>query len=188
WDETGSEEAMSSRRLAVRAALFATIALAGLLAAGPTDFGSPRNEIARTPAIEDSGAKPASTAAEPIAITQIAKNEDEVAHADSAIPDTAPVPATAPILDAALPVPASASDTPSFQLASLSPPDQVPGPVKEALSPAKTVQKCVDADMNCVNQYLWSMYERAPKLDTVKVSQTVKVTVTKKGKTRTISK
>src|SRR5262249_25088291 len=106
WDETGSEEAMSSRRLAVRAALFATIALAGLLAAGPTDFGSPRNEIARAPAIEDSGAKPASTAAEPIAITQIAKNEDEVAPTDSAIPDTAPVPATAPILDAALPVPA----------------------------------------------------------------------------------
>src|SRR5262249_58243552 len=72
WDTTGSEEAMSSRRLAIRVASFATIPLAGLLVAGPTHLGLPRSEIARTPAIEDTPAKLASPAAEPIASTQIA--------------------------------------------------------------------------------------------------------------------
>src|SRR5262249_14652538 len=132
WDATGSEEAMSSRRLAIRVALFATIPLAGLLAAGPTHLGLPRSDIARGPAIEDSWASPASTLADPVASTQIAKSESDVAIVDAAIPDTAPLPATAPILEPTLPVPASAAETPSFQLASLSPPDPVPGPVKEA--------------------------------------------------------
>jgi hypothetical protein len=46
---------------------------------------------------------------------------------------------------------------------------------------------CV-ADQVCIDRYLWSLYARTPKLDTVKVSETEKVTVKRKGKTRTVTK
>src|SRR5262249_62216345 len=44
------------------------------------------------------------------------------------------------------------------------------------------------ATQECIDRYLWSLYERAPKVDTIKVPERIKVTVKKKGKTRTITK
>jgi hypothetical protein len=41
---------------------------------------------------------------------------------------------------------------------------------------------------DCINQYLWSVYERARKIDTIKVNERIKVTVTEKGKSRTVMK
>jgi hypothetical protein len=38
----------------------------------------------------------------------------------------------------------------------------------------------------CVDDYLWSLYERTPKVDTNKVTERIKKTVKKKGKTRTV--
>ena len=46
---------------------------------------------------------------------------------------------------------------------------------------------CAGAEA-CINDYLWSLYERAPKVDTVKETEKKKVTVEKNGKTRTITK
>jgi len=43
-------------------------------------------------------------------------------------------------------------------------------------------------DYGCIDGYLWSLYERTPKLDTVKVYEKRKVTVKRKGKTRTVIK
>jgi len=40
----------------------------------------------------------------------------------------------------------------------------------------------------CIDQYLWSLYERTPKFDAIKVSEKQKVTVKRKGKTRTVVK
>ena len=40
----------------------------------------------------------------------------------------------------------------------------------------------------CIDEYLWSLYERTPKVDTNKVTERIKVTVKKKGKTRTVIK
>jgi hypothetical protein len=40
----------------------------------------------------------------------------------------------------------------------------------------------------CIDQYLWSLYERTPKVDTVKVEERVKVKVKNEGKTRTVTK
>jgi hypothetical protein len=39
----------------------------------------------------------------------------------------------------------------------------------------------------CVDQYLWSLYERTPKIDTVGVSDRRQTTVKRKGKTRTVT-
>jgi hypothetical protein len=50
-----------------------------------------------------------------------------------------------------------------------------------------TPDECLGAE-DCIDQYLWSIYERARKVDTVKVSEQISVTVKKKGKTRTVTK
>ena len=39
----------------------------------------------------------------------------------------------------------------------------------------------------CIDDYLWSLYERTPKVDTNKVTERIKKTVKKKGKTRTVT-
>src|SRR6266508_4609727 len=46
---------------------------------------------------------------------------------------------------------------------------------------------CLVAE-GCIDQYLWSVYERARKVDTVKVREPIRVTVKKKGKSRTVTK
>ena len=64
-------------------------------------------------------------------------------------------------------------------------------PVKEypkpAVRPVETPDECLVAEI-CIDEYLWSLYERTPKIDTNKVTEQIKVTVKKKGKTRTITK
>ena len=40
----------------------------------------------------------------------------------------------------------------------------------------------------CIDQYLWSVYERARKVDTIKVQERVKATVKKNGKSRTVTR
>jgi len=41
---------------------------------------------------------------------------------------------------------------------------------------------------DCIDQYLWSIYQRARKIDTIKVPERISVTVKKKGKSRTVTK
>ena len=50
-----------------------------------------------------------------------------------------------------------------------------------------TADDCLGAE-DCIDQYLWSIYERTRKVDTVKVPERISVTVKKKGKTRTVTK
>jgi hypothetical protein len=54
------------------------------------------------------------------------------------------------------------------------------------VSSLKAADECLTDD--CVDQYLWSIYDRARKVDTIKVTERIKATVTKKGKTRTVMK
>ncbi len=168
-DNTGSEELMSPRRLAALAALCGT---AVLIAAGLLDFGSPRIENT----IEGSRATFATAGAEPIDAPQAtAMGEDgmsvtDVAIVDAALPEPRPMPRP---------------ETPSVQVASANTPDPVQG--KGAVSSVETPDECLVAE-TCVDQYLWLVYERAPKVDTIKVPEKIKVTVKKKGKTRTVTK
>ena len=55
------------------------------------------------------------------------------------------------------------------------------------VTPLKAADECVLAQ-DCVDQYLWLVYERAPKMDTIKVKERIKVTAKTKGKTRTVMK
>jgi hypothetical protein len=48
------------------------------------------------------------------------------------------------------------------------------------------VDECLVLD-TCIDRYLWTLYQRAPKEDTIKVEEQRKVTVKRKGKTRTVT-
>ncbi len=55
------------------------------------------------------------------------------------------------------------------------------------VSSLEASDECLAAE-DCVDRYLWSVYERARKVDTIKVKDRIKVTVKNKGKSRTVTK
>jgi hypothetical protein len=57
----------------------------------------------------------------------------------------------------------------------------------ETLGSLETLDECLVAD-TCIDQYLWSAYQRTLKRDTIKVPEKKKVIVKKNGKTRTVVK
>jgi hypothetical protein len=64
------------------------------------------------------------------------------------------------------------------------PADEDPQP---AARPFETLDECLVID-TCIDEYLWALYERTPKVDTNKVTERIKTTVKTKGKTRTVTK
>jgi hypothetical protein len=73
------------------------------------------------------------------------------------------------------------------QLASLAAVPPVNENPKPAVRPLETADECLAA-APCIDEYLWSLYERTPKIDTNKVTEKIKATVKIKGKTRTVLK
>jgi len=55
------------------------------------------------------------------------------------------------------------------------------------VSSLEASDECLVAE-GCIDQYLWSVYERAHKVDTIKVRERIKTKVKKRGKTRTVTK
>jgi hypothetical protein len=49
------------------------------------------------------------------------------------------------------------------------------------------VDECLVAQI-CIDRYLWSLYERTRKIDTIKVPEQIKVSVKRKGKTKIVTK
>jgi hypothetical protein len=147
-------------------AVFATVVLAGWAAGGRLDLSWPRLENTRAPI---------DYATEPVEAPRIAVGEHGVSGADGAIVDAAvPAPRQAPQLQ-----------TPFGPIAFPSAAD--PPPSVAAAVPSETPEQCLAAE-GCVDRYLFAVYERAPKVDSVKMTQQTEVTVKKKGKTRTITK
>jgi hypothetical protein len=61
-------------------------------------------------------------------------------------------------------------------------------PLQLPVRPIEIVDECLVV-ATCIDEYLWALYERTPKVDTNKVTKQIKTTVkTKKGKTRTVTK
>jgi hypothetical protein len=51
----------------------------------------------------------------------------------------------------------------------------------------RSSDECISVE-TCINQYLWTVYERTPKFDTVKMEERISTTVKKKGKRQTGTK
>jgi len=54
-------------------------------------------------------------------------------------------------------------------------------------SAVESVDECMVAQI-CIDRYLWSLYERTPKTDTIKVPEQIKAMVKRKGKIRIVTK
>jgi hypothetical protein len=78
-------------------------------------------------------------------------------------------------------------EAPPVQVATASTLDPVPNDAREAVRSIEILDECLVVDI-CIDQYLWALYQRTPKEDTIKVQEQRKLTVKKKGKTRTVTK
>jgi hypothetical protein len=192
---------MNPRRFAiVAAALCGTVVLAGWMVAWLAGFGSaeivntgvvPIEDRRASSLIADTGLADAPQA--PAMGNAAVANADVAAVAESVTrtaTDTTPTldePKT--IVEAASPdssqiLPAGSSPV---QVATASMPDPEPNDVKEPVSSIKIPDDCPVAD-SCIDLYLWALYQRTPKEDTIKVQERRKVAVRKKRKTVTVTR
>jgi hypothetical protein len=114
-----------------------------------------------------------------------------VARAALVVPAAAPVLAVVAQPDV---VAAQEDTTPveaGFKLASVTPSDanvKPPNVTLPNVSPPQATDECL-LSQECIDQYLWSLYERARKIDTVSVQERYQVMVKdKKGKEQTVTK
>ena len=64
---------------------------------------------------------------------------------------------------------------------------ETPPDGKEAVTSTETLDECLTSEA-CIDQYLWSVYQRAPKEDTTKVVERTKVIVKTDGKPQAVVK
>ena len=206
---------MNPRRSAqVTMALCGTVGLAGWVVASLAGPGSTRIEhagaavpIAAMP-IDDPGS-PALTAEvvdapQAIALGNVPVGNIAVASADAATIAELVTGADAdksisdqpePVVQAALPAPSQVlpPEAPPVQVATANTLDPVleePKVLDEPKAAATTLEireECLAAEI-CIDRFLWALYERASKQDTIKVYEQRKVTVKKKRKTVTVTR
>jgi len=161
------------RRLVVLAALCGTVVLAGWVGAEVTGLGSFGIESTGAPLEVTSVTARAEHVDAPraTALGEHGVSVADIANGGVALPDSPPLsrPATPPLLFAAV-----------------SPTNPVQNAARPAVS-SEALDTCPEQDV-CIDQYLWSVYERTPKVDTVKVEERIEVKVKNKGKTRTVVK
>jgi hypothetical protein len=192
---------MNPRRFpTVGAALCGTVVLAIWLLASFAVLGSAGIERTGAVPVEDRRAPSLAVEAELADAPQAtAISNAAVANADvatAAEPVTGTATDTTPasdepksVVEAALPDSSQMlpPESPPLQVATASTPDPVPNDVKEPVRSIEILDECLVAD-SCIDRYLWALYQRTPKVDTIKVQERRKVTVRKKGKTVTVTK
>ena len=82
-------------------------------------------------------------------------------------------------------VTASGSRIAAVQMASADPSDPMPIDVKPAVALIEIPDECLDS---CVDRYLWALYQRTLKEDSLKVQERRKVSVKRKGKMVTVTR
>jgi hypothetical protein len=139
------------------------------------------------------------TATEPetamAAVTNAAADEPNTAAAIETYTAAAPEANTAAASDEPLIVEAAGADSPQIpaselplvQVASADPSDPVPAEVRKVVARIEILDECLVVDI-CIDQYLWALYQRTLKEDTIKVHEKRKVTVRRKGKMVTVTR
>ena len=193
---------MKRLRIAALAASCGTVVFTPLLVAAFAGSGSPHLEAtAAAPAADYQPAPTLASSPEPvnaaqttsISKTSVAEAAPTVAIAEPLV-QSAPVPVVepAPVEPPATAVALVEADNPQrapgeVTTANAHDPTQDDAPDTAALPMQAVTDPCAGADA-CIDDYLWSLYERAPKVDTVKETEKKKVTVEKNGKSHTITK
>jgi hypothetical protein len=78
-------------------------------------------------------------------------------------------------------------ETPAEQAVKASTQDQLASDGNETAGPVDVVDECFVLDI-CVDRYLWALYQRTPKEDSIRVSERRKLTVKRKGKMVTVTR
>lgn len=149
---------------------------------------------------EISAASVTETASEP---TVVAREEKPIVVA--ALPDSSPTETSAaavtetatelaavpqeekPIVVIALSEPSLPPEPAPVQVATANTADPMSNDVKAAVSPIELPEACLIAE-NCADQYLWALYQRTPKEDSIKETERRQVTVKRKGKMVTVTR
>jgi hypothetical protein len=108
--------------------------------------------------------------------------ETAVAADTTAVPDQPKLFVEAAPTDSS---PPPAAESPLVQVASADPSDPLPVEVKKAVGLIEIPDECLDI---CVDRYLWALYQRTAKEDSLKVQERRKVTVRRKGKMVTVTR
>jgi hypothetical protein len=174
---------MNPRRCATAAAAL-TVVLAGWIVACLAGFGSA--------VIENTGAAPIldGPASSLTADAEHADAPQATATGNAAI-DKAEIAGTAEAATATGTTGSTESsqrqppETPPVQAATAST-DVIRKDAGEDVSSIEIADECLVVEI-CIDRYLWALYQRAPKEDTIRVEEQRKVTVKKKGKTRTVT-
>jgi hypothetical protein len=193
---------MNPRRFATMAASFCgTVVLASWVIAWLAGFGSAGIENTGAVPIED---RRASALAADVELadapqTTIMGNAAVVANADvamaavsvtgTATDTTAASHEPKSIVEAALPDSSQMlpPEAPPVQAATTSAPDPVPNDAKDAVGSVEILDECLVVE-SCIDRYLWALYQRTPKVDTMKLQERRKVTVKRKRKTVTVTR
>jgi hypothetical protein len=188
---------MNPRRFpTVAAPLCGTVVLAGWIVAWLTGFGSAG--IGNTGAVPIEDHRAASLTAD-VALAdapQVTAMGDTAVANDDVVTAAEPVTRTATAasdepesIEAALPDTSQMlpPETPPVQVATASTPDPVPNDANEAVNSIEILDECLVVDI-CIDRFLWALYQRTPKEDTIKVHERRKVTVKRKRKTVTVTK
>jgi hypothetical protein len=75
-------------------------------------------------------------------------------------------------------------EKPPVQVATASMP-MIPKNTKDAVSSIDVLDECLEG---CIDRYLWALYQRTPKEDTIKVQELRNVTIKRKSKAVTVTK
>ena len=196
---------MNRRRLTTAAAaLCPTVVLAGWVVASLAGFGSasvenrgakPGDDRRAPPlsanaeltdppqvtAMSDvaAGSSEASAAAEALTTTKMAAASDEPVTIGQAVSTNLPHSTDLPQMPAL--------QTPAARVATASTSDPVPDNGKKAVGSIEIFDECLAVDV-CIDRYLWALYQRTPKEDSIKVEERRKVTVKRKGKMVTVTR
>jgi hypothetical protein len=121
---------------------------------------------------------------EPESIAQSAETTEKSVTSDGVVSDQAESTVQAALTDSSqLPPPET---PPPVQVATTNTPDPGCDDARAAVSSIEIVDECLVVDV-CIDRFLWELYQRTPKEDTIKVDERRKVTVRRKGRSVTVS-
>jgi hypothetical protein len=163
---------------------------------GTVDAAAARKSVTEAPAVD---ATPAAHEPEPI-ITAALTDSSEIGTVDAAAArrsvTEAPAVDATPAAHEPEPIITAALTDSSEMLSPQSPPEQAakviiatqePDNLNRAVGSTEVVDECFVIDI-CIDRYLWTLYQRTPKEDAIKIQERRKVAVKKKGRLVNVTK
>src|SRR6478672_2813716 len=202
---------MNPRRVPITAAaLFGTVILVGGVIAAVAGFETGEAGVSNADAVSAATAVTAITnaalpdgsqrsAAETVPAHLAAVSASVLAHIKEAVRSAGTLDELLPPVQLATVSTSDLVDSGAKEAASAAPLDEqlpassqalvpeTPPDGKEAVTSTETLDECLTSEA-CIDQYLWSVYQRAPKEDTTKVVERTKVIVKTDGKPQTVVK